>query len=431
MHKRNRVLIITVLILLTANANILAQSYTFSPYSRYGLGDIEHRGYGRNAAMGGAGIALSSSEHLNDLNPASYSSIDSSSFFFETGLKGFYQDLNTTDNNASFSDINFEYFSLGFPLARWGAATIGVRPASGTGYNFANISEDEKLGRLSQEAYGTGSITRAFAGLSVKPFKFLSLGVHFSYLFGNLTSVNSIDYIDHPTALSYGRRQNIHVNDIYFDFGLQATIPLKEKSSITLGATFSPKTALKGYSEELVARGTSIEIEGELFIDADTLLYRNRDFSDDALKMPMSYGFGFAYNIENKLTITADYLTNGWDDITFPDEFTRTTTRTRYALGIEYIPNYRNPKSYVSRIKYRLGGHLLNDYLVINNYQLEDFGISFGAGFPLKRSKTSINVAFELGQRGTTDYGLVKEKYFNIYLNITLHELWFMKQKFE
>ncbi len=431
MNKVNKVFFIITIALIFTIVDIHAQSYTFSPYSRYGVGDIEHRGYGRNTGMGGTGIALRSNENLNDLNPASYTAIDSSSFFFETGLKGFYQDLSTTNNNASFSDINFEYFSLGFPVTRWGAASIGIRPSSGTGYNFANTSEDEKLGSISQTAYGTGSITRAYVGFSGEILKFLSVGAHFSYLFGNLTSVNSIDYLNHPSALSYGRRQNIHVNDVFFDFGLQAVIPIKENNSLTIGATFSPKTPLSGYSEELVARGTTIEIEGELFVDADTLLYNKRDFSDNALKLPMSYGFGVAYNIENKLTITADYLTNGWDDITFPDEFSSTTTRTRYAFGVEYIPNDRNPKSYISRIRYRLGGHFLNDYLVVNNYQLEDFGISFGAGFPLKRSKTSLNVSFELGQRGTTDYNLVKEKYFNIYLNITLHEFWFMKQKFE
>ncbi len=431
MLKRNKVFLLVIITLITVGTDMLGQSYTFSPYSRYGLGDIEHRGFGRNTAMGGTGIALSSDEHLNDLNPASYSAIDSTSFFFETGLKGFSQDLSTTDDNASFSDINFEYFSLGFPVSHWGAASIGLRPASGTGYNFANIYEDEDFGSISQEAYGTGSISRAYAGFSAQLLEFLSVGLHFSYLFGNLTSINSINYLDHPSAISYGRRQNIHVNDVFFDFGLQAVIPINDISSFTVGATFSPETALNGYSEELIARGTTIEVEGELFIDSDSLRYNKRDFSDNALKLPISYGFGLAYNIKNKLTVSADYLTNGWDDITFPDEFTKTTTRTRYSLGIEYIPNDRNPKSYISRVRYRVGAHKLNDYLVINNYQLEEFGISFGAGFPLKRSKTSINVAFEYGERGTTDYSLVKEKFFNVYLNITLHELWFLKQKFE
>ena len=431
MDKNKSVLYIIFLSLIFTVVNTQAQRYTYSPYSRYGIGDIEQRGYGRNSAMGGTGIALSSNKYLNDLNPASYSGMDSSSFFFEGGLKGFVQNISSTDNNASFRDINFEFFAIGFPIAKWGAATLGIRPLSGTGYNFANISSDPYLGRISQSANGTGSLTRAYTGLSVKPVEYLSVGFHFSYVFGNLTSLNEIEYLDHPHALSYGRRQNNHVNDVFFDFGLQAYIPINEKSTLTIGAIFSPRTPLNGYTEEMVARGTTIEEEGELFVDSDTIFYKKTLYKNTSITIPLSYGIGVAYNLDNKFTVTADYSVNDWNDVTFPDEFTRTTKRSRYALGMEYIPNNRNPRTYFSRINYRIGTHYLQDYLVINNYQIKDFGMSFGAGFPLKRSKTSLNLSFQLGQRGTTDYGLVKEKYFNIFLDITLYEMWFMKRKFE
>jgi hypothetical protein len=431
MGKENKVLFIILISLIFSASGIWAQKYTFSPYSRYGIGDIESRGYGRSTGMGGTGIALRSNEHLNDFNPASYTAMDSSSFFFEAGLKGFYQGFSTTTDNASFSDINFEYFAIGFPLARWGAATLGIRPQSGTGYDFSTIIDDNLLGRTQQSASGSGSITRAYFGIAIQPFKFLSAGLHFSYMWGNLTSLNTIEYLDHSQAISYGRRQNIHVNDIFFDFGLQAVLPLNDNSDLTFGVTFSPKTPLNGYTEELIARGSSIEKEGELFVDADTLTYNKADFKNNALDMPLQYGFGISYNIKNKLSVTVDYQNSAWGDITFPDEFTSTTNRTRYGFGVEYTPNDRNPKTYLSRIRYRLGAHYLNDYLIINNYQLEDFGISFGGGLPLKRSKTSVNLSFEYGKRGTTKYGLVKEDYFRIYLNLTLHEFWFMKQRFE
>jgi len=431
MGKVNRILFIILTSLVFSVSGVWAQKYTFSPYSRYGIGDIENRGYGRSTGMGGTGIALRSNEHLNDFNPASYTAMDSTSFFFEAGLKGFYQGLSTTTDKADFSDINFEYFAIGFPIAKWGAATIGIRPQSGTGYDFSTIINDDLLGRTSQSANGSGSITRAYFGIGVQPFKFLSVGLHFSYMWGNLTSLNTIEYLDHSQAISYGRRQNIHVNDIFLDFGLQAVLPLNEKSNFTFGVTFSPKTPLNGYAEELIARGSSIEKEGELFVDADTLTYNKADFKKNALDIPLQYGFGISYNIKNKLSVTADYMNSAWGDISFPDEFTSTTNRTRYGFGVEYIPNNRNPKTYLSRIRYRLGAHYLNDYLIINNYQLEDFGMSFGGGFPLKRSKTSVNLSFEYGRRGTIKYGLVKENYFRIYLNLTLHEFWFMKQRFE
>jgi hypothetical protein len=62
---------------------------------------------------------------------------------------------------------------------------------------------------------------------------------------------------------------------------------------------------------------------------------------------------------------------------------------------------------------------------------LKDFGITFGMGLPLKRSKTSFNLAFEWGQRGTTDNSLIKENYMRLTMNLTLHEYWFMKRKFD
>jgi len=430
MVKKKSALYIIFLSLIFTVVDTHAQKYTYSPYSRYGIGDLEQRGYGRNTAMGSVGIALRSNKYLNDINPASYSSMDSSSFFFEAGIKGFNQNMSTTENSASFRDLNFEFFAIGFPIAKWGAATLGIRPVSGTGYNFATTSENPFLGRITQSASGTGSLTRAYTGLSVKPFKYLAVGFHFSYVFGNLTSINEIEYLDHPHALSYGRKQTNHVNDVFFDFGLQAYYPINEKNTLTIGATFSPRTPLNGYTEALVARGTTIEEEGELFVDSDTIFYKKSDFTS-SITMPLSYGVGLAYNYKNKLTVAADYSVNGWNDVTFHDEYTKTTKRSRYAVGMEYIPNNRNPKTYFSRINYRLGTYYLKDYLVINNYQIKDFGMSFGAGFPLKRSKTSLNLSFQLGRRGTTDYNLVKERYFNIYLDITLYEMWFMKRKFE
>ena len=49
---------------------------TVSPYSMFGPGEIQPRGFGRSQAMGGAGITLKSDSHLNNVNPASYAWMD-------------------------------------------------------------------------------------------------------------------------------------------------------------------------------------------------------------------------------------------------------------------------------------------------------------------------------------------------------------------
>ena len=63
-----------------------AQSSTNSPYTRFGFGDLSDQVFTSNAAMGGVGNALRSSRHINPMNPASYTSVDSLSFMFDIGF---------------------------------------------------------------------------------------------------------------------------------------------------------------------------------------------------------------------------------------------------------------------------------------------------------------------------------------------------------
>jgi len=72
-----------------------------------------------------------------------------------------------------------------------------------------------------------------------------------------------------------------------------------------------------------------------------------------------------------------------------------------------------------------------NDYLMVNDYQLEDYGITFGLGLPVKSIRSSLNLSFTYGTRGTTDYNLVKENYGIVTFNVTLHDLWFRKRRFD
>ena len=100
-------------------------------------------------------------------------------------------------------------------------------------------------------------------------------------------------------------------------------------------------------------------------------------------------------------------------------------------FGTEYIPDVEAIRGYHKLISYRVGGYYSNSYLMVNDYQLKDYGITFGVGLPVKTLKTSINVAFTLGTRGTTEYNLVKENYGILTFNVTLHDLWFRKRRFD
>src|SRR5690242_809029 len=49
-----------------------------SPYSIYGIGDIDHRSYGRYSGMGGTNLALFSNNYIVNNNPASLKGLERS-----------------------------------------------------------------------------------------------------------------------------------------------------------------------------------------------------------------------------------------------------------------------------------------------------------------------------------------------------------------
>lgn len=428
-YKHGTVLIITALLSLSA----IAQKRTYSPYSRYGIGDIEDGGFGRNAGMGRTGIALTSSNHLNNINPASYSSMDSLSFFFEAGMLGIQQNIKNPQSSYQFNDMNFDYFAIGFPVAKHGFVSLGFQPVTSVGYDFYednNLTNSDPDYSIST-ATGSGNTTRAYIGLSLSPVQNLSLGAHFTYLFGTTRSQSLGNFPNSINSSMLGSSQTMQVNDFYLDFGLQYKLELNERNNLVFGVVYKPQTGIRAKVTKFDVQGSALNQEGTMLLTGDTIQYIENHLDKSAFEMPEKFGFGIAYNLKDELTLTADYTIEKWGDIDFPDEITQTTDMTKYAFGAEYIPNERSSSFYPARIRYRLGTYYKNDYRVINDNQLSDFGISFGVGLPLKRSKTSFNIAFEWGQRGTTSDNLVKENYSRLTMNLTLHETWFRKFKFD
>ncbi len=416
--------------------SMFAQKNTFSPYSRFGLGDFQSGGFGRNSAMGGVGIGLSSSYHLNDLNPASYTSMDTLSFYFEAGINGFKQEFQTTNTKSSFSDSNFSYFALGFPVSKWGFLSLGLKPASFVGYDIYDDNQSSSTS-TTDENYtksnisGQGNTNKAYAGLAIKPIKNLSLGMHYTYFFGRIDHYKVSSYVNDEDAPKFGINQEIIVNDYVLDFGFQYTYDFSETHQLTLGATYTPQTAMKGKDNYESGTGTVTSNNGKILTISDVIDSTDEDYSENAFEMPTSYGVGLSYTMKDKLTLAADYKTELWSKTISPKSNAELGDAEKMAFGVEYIPNDRSARNYLARIRYRLGTHYNKEMLIIEDQQIKDFGISFGVGLPLKRSKTSFNLAVEMGQRGTTDYNLIQENYTRFIFNMTFHERWFVKRKFK
>jgi len=100
-------------------------------------------------------------------------------------------------------------------------------------------------------------------------------------------------------------------------------------------------------------------------------------------------------------------------------------------LGGFYIPNYNSFTSYWNRIVYRAGFRFEETGININGEAIDEFGISFGLGMPLRRSFSNVNLGFEIGRRGTQNNGLVSENFFNIFVSLSLNDKWFEKRYYD
>lgn len=433
----NRWIYWLIIIVILSSTNVFGQKRTFSPYSRYGIGEMHQTGFSQVAGLDNTGIAVKSAEHINHLNPASYCSLDTLSFFLEAGVRGFNQNFESSNSSTDFNDINFDYFAISFPLSGKVYTSIGVLPFSNTGYNITNNNASSDLGNQESLAIGSGNISKIYMGLSVEPVKNLSIGAHASFLFGNLRNLNYISNLDNEADRKHAKLTEVHVSDLVFDFGLQYQLDLNTQHSIIFGAVCTPKTAIRGDRSTFTAivSSNNVETEGTITISGDTLSYTDEKFTKNTFELPLSYGFGLTYQIKDKLIWTTDYNTTKWANANSffkdPSGFVHATDSWRLSSGIEYIPKDRDSKNYLKRIRYRVGSHYMKDYLMSGETEFLDIGMSFGIGLPLKRSRSSVNLGVQYGRKGTKDNVNLRENYTRITLNIALHEYWFIKQKFD
>ncbi|MFW6351767.1 MAG: hypothetical protein ACOC2E_05235 [Bacteroidota bacterium] len=424
MYRNNRFHLLLLAALLVSTATF-SQKRTYSPFSRYGLGELNTTGYGQNAAMGNTGIGLKSDNHLNILNPASYSGIDTMSFFFEAGISGFSQKFSSEEGKETYNNIDFTYFAMGFPISRKIHTSFGLRPFSNSGYKF-EFSDDTNLNK----AIGTGNLTSAYGGLSFKPSDNFSLGIHGSFLFGNIQHTTFIEFPDDEEAYKYGVQSELHASDFFFDLGAQYTQPISPDESLTVGLTFRPNTAIKGDFQRTVAKGNNYADDGRLF-GSNYVIPEASDTSNiSGFDMAQSLGVGLSYRKNDQLLLAADFVTSKWGDVTFPDGHTQTTNSMQMSAGAEYTPDSRS-ENYLSRMKYRGGVKFGEEYIQIGNDKINNFGITFGIGLPYNRSKTSVNLVFEYGNRKPTGNLDMTETYGKFTLNFTFHEFWFNKWKFQ
>lgn len=413
--------LITLLIFSLLGIVAEAQNNTNSPYSRYGYGILDDNSFGMGRAMGGIGYGLRSSRQINVMNPASYSAMDSLTFLFDFGVN--FQTTWMKEGSLKETNMNgnLEYLAMQFPLGKHLAASIGLLPFSYVGYSFGGSINNKNSGTIGTDTkIGSGGINQAYLGLSAELFKGFSIGVNVGYLFGDITNANYII----PTEISSFNglfERKTHVSDYQIQAGLQYTQKLSEKSKMIFGVVYSPRKALLGKTYSITTPYSSLAEETSTSIEKNT----RKDYA-----LPNTYGGGFTYVWDNRLTVGGDFTYQDWASVRYDGVKDSLNNRFKIAIGGEYLPSLTE-KSYFKRMRYRIGAFYNQSYLKIGSNTLQEMGVSCGVGLPIKNDKSIINIAVEYVNKQTQPKVLITENYLRLSVSLTFNEFWFFKRKFE
>ena len=415
----NKLKKLALVIFVFCGLSAVAQLGTSSPYSRFGLGDLQGNIFPVYNALGGGVTALSSTSSVNSSNPASYTSFKSNSFLFSTG--GLHKTTliqNLTDKQVA-NNSAFSHMTIAFPISSKLGASIGMLPFSNIGYT---LNARDTAVNANMIYTGDGGLSKVYFGGAYEPFKGFSLGMNASYLFGGLNRRKKLDY-DDESFFDSRSNSSINLKGYYYEFGLMYKMELVNEKVLSFGLTANNNSSLRAKRTNIVE---TISGTNETVKDTTSNIVEWGE-----VNLPKYISAGLMYRAGEKWLLIADYSIQNWADYTLLGESDDLSNSMRLSAGLQYTPEFNSVTKYYKRMQYRLGANYSNTPLTLNDTQLKEMSVSFGFGIPVKKSRTKYDISLTLGQRGTTDNNLIKEQFIKFGLSVSYDGIWFVKRKYD
>ena len=417
---------------------------TYSPYTMYGLGNLNRSPVSNFVGMGGASLGFRNGRtdvmgdmRLNVSNPASLSGLPRQSFVFDVGLAGsnVYMSQNGASGllRTSFNTFNFNNVTIAFPIAGKLGFAFSVSPYSTVGYKIQQDDESHlaDMGVVRYFYDGQGDINEAKASIGWEPFKNISIGAELNYLWGNIDRTYRAEIIAYTGSGTYNNVSaytNEKVAKIFAAFGAQYTPVDKDRTRLTIGATYRPGGRLDSDVRDYIP---SNNIYGDIV--------RLNEFKSPT-HIPQKIGVG-AYFHRPRWAVGADYIFEDWAAKNGYDALNdvRYVSTNTLKVGAKYTPNRYDMRgrvaSFFNRMTYKAGFRVGADYLQFRGVPMKERAVTAGIDIPFKADNVSnLSLGLEYGERGSLKQGLVKERYFKINVGIMLfgrdYDYWFEKIKY-
>ena len=397
-----------------------------TPYSAQGIGNLNRPSLVHNQSMGGIGIATGNGLHINYANPAMLYKNTLSSF--DVALSFEQTTQRQGDQKAVLNQGGLNYGIFAFPLipTRW-TASLGVMPYSTVGYR---IEEESSVGGnanpVRQVQEGNGGLNLVSFSSGFRLYKNLAVGVRLGYLFGAISETRSI-FLANTTGLTSVYRDELYYSDVLIEPSLYFGQQIAKGTTLSLGFVYQPATEIRA-TNSVTFESQSQTTTGTPPSGSGQKIAPDRQYN---VRLPQKISGGLSVDKYLKYTVGVDVSLQSWDKFRSYEGANDGMRRSvELAAGGQYIPDATSVDSYLSRVAYRLGFRYQTTPFVVNDQQISELGIDFGLSLPVS-NLSSINLGFEVGNRGTTEQNLIRENYLKATLGVTFNDRWFVRRKFD
>jgi len=392
--------------------------------------------------MGGLGTAYLDPYLINIVNPASLGSLQATAF--DVAVFNEFSTLSDgTNTNTSFNG-NLEYMSLAFPTSnpindifeqkeRNSSYGMGftLMPHSVVGYDITSTENTDTLGQIRRNFLGSGGTYKFLFSQGYK-YKNFSAGLNLGYLFGKIRYERDVFFLENSNAFAVDYESNYSVSGFLWNVGFIYSHILN-KSDVDLKKGITPKVlniGLRANTNTGFSTNSNIIDLHRNFISNSTDTIRAVNDVKGKGTLPAELGLGLTYVNGNKLALGMDFSTAAWSNYKNDANPEELSSSYQLTFGGFIRPNYKS-YSYFDRVYYRFGGFYGKDPRVVNDTQINNYGISAGFGMPFVFQKkiSHANLGLSIGRRGTgTD---IEETYYRITFGFTFNDdEWFIKRKY-
>lgn len=430
----NKKIFLLVFALFSVIYTVFSQQTTESPYSYYGIGELNPKGTIEEKTMGGIGV-FADSTRVNMKNPAALSQLKLTAF--AAGASFDSKKIVSNITKVKTNSTSVDYVVLGFPIVEKLGFSAGLTPISSVGYKLASRKTNNEAIHLNQFE-GNGNVNQFFISSGYEFYEGLSLGASIKFSFGkiemtDLLTISDVNFYTREESKSTLRGTSASL-------GLYYTRPLKNKLRLSSSLVYIPESKLNSENERVISTlGNVTTLNGNDLTNSLTIKETHSEnleaigLKTTKLTLPSQLEVGFGVGKDQQWFIGVEYIHSNTKK--FSNPFLSTTNVTyengyKFALGGFYVPQYNSISNYWKRVTYRAGLRYEKTGIVLNSESIDDFGISFGLSLPV-RGFSNLTMGVELGQKGTLKQNLIKENYFNLRVGFTLNDKWFQKTKYQ